>query len=196
MAGALTSEVPSFLNPGQTGAGSTAEQRFDVSREQFFKILIAQLQAQDPMEPLSNQDFMGQLAQLESLNTQAKMTEGMGKLTDSIRFSQLNDASSMLGNVIDGTVHKQLMDGDGHPAFDPEGNPLYQDAPVQGLATRVLSNNGKTQLVLLVPVIDSQGSPVFDTQGNLVTREETVDISTVTQITDPMIAAQQLGASK
>ncbi|MCA8940582.1 MAG: hypothetical protein KDB07_12270 [Planctomycetes bacterium] len=193
MAGISTSG-PSFLNPVTDIKKETAEERLDITREQFFKIMIAELQSQDPLEPMKNQDFLGQLAQLETLNSQTKMTAGIESLTSTMRFSHLNDASAMLGNIVTGTVRQQMIDDQGTPILDIEGQPRYEDVPVEGIAQRVVSENGDVSLLLLVPVTNDAGEIATDAQGNMITREVMVGIDTVREITSPFIGSEPVEA--
>lgn len=189
MAGAAGSldSTPSFLKPAKVVNQEDAEARLDVSREEFFQLLIAEIRSQDPLEPMSNQQFLGQLAQLEMLNSQNKMTDGIGELTSALGFSQLNQASSLLGKVIVGEVRQQAVDAEGVPRFDIDNNPIYENTEVIGLAESVSKQGNEYFVNLLVPVIGSDGQPATDAQGNIITREQTVGLATVKAVRDPYI---------
>jgi flagellar basal-body rod modification protein FlgD len=49
-----------------------------VNTETFLKLLVAQMQYQDPLEPQSNADFIAQLAQMSSLTEMQSMNSTMG----------------------------------------------------------------------------------------------------------------------
>jgi flagellar basal-body rod modification protein FlgD len=184
--------LPSLLNPGKPDV-ETQDARLNLTREQFFKILITELQTQDPLEPMDQQQFLGQLAQLESLNSQSKMTKGIEDLSASLRFGHLNDASSMLGKVVTGTVRQQATDAEGRPQVDAENQPVYTDVPVEGLAQRVVTDGNNTSVVLLVPIVGDDGQFVTDPQGGILTREVTVGVGTIKQILDPLVGADAVG---
>ncbi len=179
--------LPSFLNPQQVTENQSAEERLDVSREEFFQLLIAELQSQDPLEPMNNQEFLGQLAQLETLNGQTKMTQGIEELTSTLRFSQLNQASSLLGKVVLGTTQEQALDAEGLPRFDQDGQPIFEAQEIEGIASRVQLEGDSFNVMLLTPVLDTQGLPVEDENGNIVTREVFVPLASISQIQDPML---------
>jgi flagellar basal-body rod modification protein FlgD len=40
---------------------------FELKTEDFIKMMVTQLQNQDPLEPMSNEEFLTQLAQFQSL---------------------------------------------------------------------------------------------------------------------------------
>lgn len=49
----------------------------DLGKEEFLELLIAQLQYQDPLEPLSNQEYSAQLAQFSQLEQLQNMNDGL-----------------------------------------------------------------------------------------------------------------------
>jgi len=44
-------------------------------REDFFRLLVAQLQHQDPLQPLEDKDFIGQLAQFSTLEQVQRLND-------------------------------------------------------------------------------------------------------------------------
>lgn len=45
-----------------------AENATDISSDDFLKLLVAQLQNQDPLSPMDSKDFMSQLSQLQTVS--------------------------------------------------------------------------------------------------------------------------------
>jgi len=182
--------TPSFLNAaGVVKQDASVDARTEISREEFFQLLIAELQSQDPLEPMDNQQLMGQLAQLEELNTSTKMADGIAELTSAMRLGHLNDSSSLLGKVVVGTTREQAVDPAGEPIFTEDGLPVFQSVEVEGLAERVNVRDGETNIVLLVPITDQSGNAVTDSNGNILTREVSIPANTITQILDPLIGS-------
>ena len=58
---------------GATPAEQSTPQQATVNQEDLFKIMLTQLQYQDPLKPLDNAEFIAQLAQFTSLE-QARQT--------------------------------------------------------------------------------------------------------------------------
>jgi len=62
----------------------TARQNAALDKEQFLTLLVAQLENQDPMNPMDNQDFIAQLATFSSLEQLISINEGITKLSDAV----------------------------------------------------------------------------------------------------------------
>lgn len=65
----------------------------------FMTLLVAQLQNQDPLNPASNEDFIAQLAQLESLDESKKISASLSSMVSTQEFSA---ASTMIGKSVSG----------------------------------------------------------------------------------------------
>lgn len=71
---------------------------------QFLELFVAQLQNQDPLEPVGQQEFLGQLAQfstvegLESLN--AKQSEFNNSFSELLQLQLLNNGTGLLGKEV------------------------------------------------------------------------------------------------
>ena len=66
------------------GASSTQQavdlQQSSLGQEQFLKILLAQLQFQDPLKPMDNQQFLAQMAQFSSLAQASQLNDRVDTL--------------------------------------------------------------------------------------------------------------------
>jgi flagellar basal-body rod modification protein FlgD len=82
-------------------AGKTAKTSLD--RDDFLKLLITQLQHQDPTSPVEDKDFIAQMAQFSSLEQMTNMSTGFKKLSGLLASSE---ASQVLGKTV------ELRDGD------------------------------------------------------------------------------------
>lgn len=68
--------VPQSALTGATTSAATDE----LGKDAFLKLLTTQLQYQDPLNPMSNEEFVAQLAQFSSLEQLQTMTSGMESL--------------------------------------------------------------------------------------------------------------------
>jgi flagellar basal-body rod modification protein FlgD len=61
-------------------AASAASATATVDKTEFLKLLVAQLQNQDPMHPMDNQEFVAQLATFSSLEQLISINQSVTKL--------------------------------------------------------------------------------------------------------------------
>ena len=107
------SSVSSVLTSSSTVASATetALAKSNVSTDQFLQLLVAQLQNQDPLNPMSNEDFLTQLAQFQSLENGLEIAQN----TESLLLGQsLSAASTLIGKNVtalqDGTAVSGVVD--------------------------------------------------------------------------------------
>ena len=62
--------------------------RTSLGQEEFLALMITQLKNQDPMKPLENGEFIGQMAQFSTVAGIGEMTKSMASLSDTFRAGQ------------------------------------------------------------------------------------------------------------
>jgi len=68
-------------------------------KEQFLQLLMAELRYQDPLKPLADREFIGQLAQLRTLEQTEQMNQTLSALVRTFTIAQ---ASSFIGRQVEG----------------------------------------------------------------------------------------------
>jgi flagellar basal-body rod modification protein FlgD len=63
------------------------------------QLMLAQLQNQDPLNPMKDEDFIAQLAQFNSLNELTKMNQ---TLTELMNTQALSQGSALIGKTVIG----------------------------------------------------------------------------------------------
>ena len=76
--------------------GRTASQ--ELGKDDFLKLLITQLQNQDPTSPMENTEFIAQMAQFSSLEQMTNMSNEFTKLANMLNSGE---AVSMLGKSVE-----------------------------------------------------------------------------------------------
>jgi flagellar basal-body rod modification protein FlgD len=101
-----SSVAPVSSGSAATSASSSALSAQDLaSGTDFFKILTAQLQAQDPLQPMDNEQFLQQLTQQnqleQSLQTNQKL-DNLASLQQSLAaLQQMTQSASLIGKSVD-----------------------------------------------------------------------------------------------
>ncbi len=71
-----------------------------VTQDDFLKLLIAQLQNQDPLNPMDNQQFAAQLATFNSLGQLISINEKLGGMQNAQAAAEQFNAASLIGKEI------------------------------------------------------------------------------------------------
>ena len=85
--------------PTQEAAKSTLTTK-TVTQDDFLKLLIAQLQNQDPLQPMDNQEFAVQLATFNSLQQLIGINDKLGTLQSSQGTMNQYNAASLIGKEV------------------------------------------------------------------------------------------------
>lgn len=73
----------------------------ELGQEDFLRLLVAQVNHQDPMEPQDNGEFIAQMAQFGTVDGIGKMQESLASLAQSMQSGQsLQQASSLVGRSV------------------------------------------------------------------------------------------------
>lgn len=108
-------------------------------QDRFLKILVTQLQNQDPMNPMENAELTSQLAQMSTVEGIAKLNSSMDSLVKGYQASQTVQAAALIGKTV-------LVDGD---TIDLRNRMGGAGMELQGSADKVL-----------VKILDDYGNEV------------------------------------
>lgn len=108
-----------------------------MGKDDFLRLLVTQLQNQDPLNPSDPTEFTAQLAQFSSLEQLFAVNENLGRVaTNSLEMERLS-ALSMIG--------KEVVSGGGTFTFNGQAAILgYQlDVPASEVSLHVLDGSGR-----------------------------------------------------
>ena len=80
----------------------------EMGQEEFMKILIAQLTHQDPTNPMEDKEFIGQMAQLQTLQNMSSMAKDFNRMTNLLQGSE---ATSSLGKNVEIVEGEKTIQG-------------------------------------------------------------------------------------
>jgi len=87
--------------------------------EDFLKLLITQLQNQDPSEPIGNEELLNQLSQMRSIQASIELEDAVKAITSN---QQLSTAATFIGKTVTGTTtSQQQLTGVADRAFLRDG---------------------------------------------------------------------------
>ncbi|MCG8641011.1 MAG: flagellar hook capping protein [Desulfobacterales bacterium] len=88
----------------QSNDKEEAEKNDALGQDAFLTMLVAQLQNQDPLNPMDGTDFSAQLAEFSQLEQLMNLNETMESLTSTLSENSDEDAVSYIGKQITGNV--------------------------------------------------------------------------------------------
>ena len=89
--------VPSVTQATTTAAPATSAVGTTLGKDDFLKLLVGQLKNQDPMNPSSDTDFIGQMAQFSQLEQTTNMATANAELVNQQSGAR---AVSLLGRTV------------------------------------------------------------------------------------------------
>lgn len=129
-----TPEITSATTGSPTVSGVKTKELTD----EFLHLLVAQLKYQDPLKPMDNQDFISELAQLQSLDQQVELAETNQAL---LLQSSLATGASMIGKLIVGVettkAGSREIEGVVNSVAVENGETVYMVDTGDGLAHRL-----------------------------------------------------------
>src|SRR5690606_14468125 len=110
-----------------------------LGQEQFLKLMITQLENQDPFKPLESGEFLGQLAQFGTVSGIASLERAFAGLSESLVANQALEASGLIG--------RHVLVRSEHVALGDEGVEAGIELPRSSTAVQVQIRDAAGQLV-------------------------------------------------
>lgn len=181
---------------GSSGASAAKSDAYNnLHMEDFLKLMIAELQNQDPLNPMDNSELVGQISQMRTITATDKMTETL----DSVLLGQnISSATNLIGAEIDAISDDQqkvtgVVDrvsvSDGQPKLHLDLNPKAtvskDDGEVEAgdYEYRIVWQNEKGESFSVDPLATTESKKLkVDEDGSSVLLSNLPETTTTKQI--------------
>jgi flagellar basal-body rod modification protein FlgD len=135
---ATTSSTSSTASTG-TASSTTATTDANAQQDRFLKLLVAQLNNQDPMNPMDNAQMTSQMAQINTVSGITQLNDTMKSMSTQFSAMQVLQGASMVGRDVltEGTT-MTMTAGVGKASMDLSGIASKVTVEVLGSSGQVL----------------------------------------------------------
>lgn len=95
----MSTQPISNLSFGADKTGSQSDSLRDVNLDDFLKLMITELQNQDPLNPMENDKILQQISQIREIEATSGLTDTLGEIH---LGQQLSASSALIGRTING----------------------------------------------------------------------------------------------
>lgn len=93
------------------------------AQDRFLKLLVAQMQNQDPLNPMDNAQVTSQMAQIQTVTGIEKLNGSLQTMAYSFTQAQALQGAALIGrDVLVAGNHMNIVDGQGRAAFELHGD--------------------------------------------------------------------------
>jgi flagellar basal-body rod modification protein FlgD len=119
--------IKSTGSPSPLTQAATSGKNAELGKDQFLKLFVTQLQHQDPMNPMQDQDFMGQMASFSTLEQVTNLATANEAIASNLQLSQ---SVGLIGRTVTWTdeaktthtgVVEKVSQQDGKPVLTISG---------------------------------------------------------------------------
>ncbi|MBQ0720108.1 MAG: flagellar hook assembly protein FlgD [Gammaproteobacteria bacterium] len=97
----MSSDIASIIGANSAGAEQAVIKKKDeLGQEEFMRLLVAQLNNQDPTKPMDNFEFLSQIAQFSTVSGIQDMQGSLSGVGESLRSTRAMQASSLVGRDV------------------------------------------------------------------------------------------------
>lgn len=115
-----------------------------LGKDDFMKLLIAQLQNQDPTNPMKDNEFIAQMAQFSALEQTMNLAKSFEKFAEAQTQSQMIQYTSFVGKDV--TWHELKLDEQGNPVTGEDGKAVVEEGTNKIVSIKY--ENGDVKFVL------------------------------------------------
>ncbi|OYU42798.1 MAG: flagellar biosynthesis protein FlgD [Burkholderiales bacterium PBB4] len=117
--------------------GNTAKSTADAQADRFLKLLVAQLNNQDPMNPMDNAQMTSQMAQINTVTGIQQLNDTIQSIAGQFAAMQVMQGATMIG-------HDVLTQGNNLPMASGVGKAAYElSGSADNVTVKVMSPGGQ-----------------------------------------------------
>lgn len=164
-------DISSLLAQRQTAATTTTtgtKAPSSLGQQDFMTLMLAQLQNQNPLDPMENTEFLAQLAQFNTVSGIETMNSTLSSLSDQMNSFRVATATNLLG-------HQVLVPGN---IARPDANGVIEgvaDLPEAASSVTVTFSNAQTGELLNSRVYGAQPSGLMGFDWSAIPQELTTN---------------------
>jgi flagellar basal-body rod modification protein FlgD len=189
----LTGIAPTTSSTTSASSTTASTNSMDAQQDRFLKLLVAQLNNQDPMNPVDNAQMTSQMAQINTVTGIQQVNETLKSMAAQFTALQVLQGSSMVG-------HDVLMDGNTLSIKNGTAQGAFElAAKAESVKVEVMSPGGQVLDTINLGALDTgrhdvtwdaskynfQGDPVFKVTATLGGKDiasQTLARATVTSV--------------
>jgi flagellar basal-body rod modification protein FlgD len=93
---------------GTSSTQHTSASKLQLTTQDFIKMMVTQLQNQDPLQPASNEQLLGQMSQIGQLQSANDLQTA---LKDMVKQNQIASAANLIGKQVTGVAGQDVVKG-------------------------------------------------------------------------------------
>lgn len=98
-------------SPTTSVSQKTEKSPGELGKDDFLRILVAQLSNQDPMKPMQDTEFIGQMAQFSSLEQMTNMNGTMNQFLSNQLQNSMTNYAHLIGKSVEWTESNEKSSG-------------------------------------------------------------------------------------
>ncbi len=122
---------------GYTETRNITNKAQELGKNEFLKLLVAQMQYQDPLNPMDNKESIAQFAQFSSLEQMQNLNDSFNKMASEQKISNMVAGAQFIGMTVEANKDDKTISGIVVSSSFKDGSPML----------RVRKDDGKEELV-------------------------------------------------
>ncbi|PHQ65793.1 MAG: flagellar hook capping protein [Sulfurimonas sp.] len=168
---AINSVGDNLATNGTVNTATAVEDKTTLGKDDFLKLLLVELQHQDPTEPMDSEKILSQTSQLATLESAQNTNNALEKLAASLGVSQQFSTIAAIGKTADLGSNAIAHDEGSTSSFE-----VYFPQDIKTGTVEILDNEGNIVATINIDMEDEDGDAIdqkksgvyqFDWNGEL-----------------------------